>query len=54
MLKDFKDIIFSKKECERCGGKEGVRRVQVSSFSGMRHYEYLCLKCALLEKGKVY
>lgn len=54
MLKDLKSILVGKKECERCGGKEGVRRVAISSFAGMRHYEYLCPRCALLEKGKVY
>ena len=35
MLKDLKSILVGKKECERCGGKEGVRRVAVSSFAGM-------------------
>ena len=54
MLKDLKSMLLSKKECERCGSREGIRRVPISSFAGMRHYEYLCPRCALLEKGKVY
>ena len=54
MLKDMAEMLFGEKKCARCGSREGIRRVAISSFSGRREYKWLCPKCALLEKGKVY
>ncbi|MCI7612282.1 MAG: hypothetical protein MSS66_04705 [Selenomonadaceae bacterium] len=54
MLKNMAEMLFGEKKCDRCGSKENVRQVAVSSFSGRREYKWLCPKCALLEKAKVY
>lgn len=54
MLKDMAEMLFCEKKCARCDSRENIRRVAVSSFSGRREYKWLCSKCALLEKAKVY
>ena len=54
MLKDMAEMLFGEKKCARCGSREGIRRVAISSFSGHREYKWLCPKCALWEKVKVY
>lgn len=36
--------------CERCHQEAEIKRVKVINFYGMPQYQYLCSRCASMEK----